>query len=48
MWGENKMLSGKFKMVIPNDVREKLHLCPQERLGVVEKGGVITLVRKCG
>ncbi|GJL51223.1 MAG: hypothetical protein NPIRA01_24500 [Nitrospirales bacterium] len=37
-------ISPKFQIVIPKDVREKLHLCPQQRLQVVEKGGVITLV----
>lgn len=30
--------------MIPKDVREKLHLSPQRRLQVLEKGGVITLV----
>ncbi|MEX2492186.1 MAG: AbrB/MazE/SpoVT family DNA-binding domain-containing protein [Nitrospirales bacterium] len=37
-------ISPKFQIVIPKDVREKLHLCPQQRLQVIEKGGVITLV----
>jgi AbrB family looped-hinge helix DNA binding protein len=37
-------ISPKFQIVIPKDVREKLHLCPQQRLRVIEKGGVITLV----
>ena len=37
-------ISPKFQIVIPKDVREKLHLYPQQRLQVVEKGGVITLV----
>lgn len=37
-------ISPKFQIVIPKDVREKLHLEPQQRLQVVEKGGVITLV----
>jgi len=37
-------ISPKFQIVIPKDVREKLHLCPQQRLQVVEKSGVITLV----
>ena len=37
-------ISPKFQIVIPKDVREKLHLCPQQRLQVVEEGGVITLV----
>lgn len=36
--------STKFQIVIPKDVREKLHLEPQQRLQVIEKGGVITLV----
>jgi AbrB family looped-hinge helix DNA binding protein len=30
--------------VIPKEVRDKLHLAPSQRLQVVEKGGVITLV----
>jgi len=37
-------ISPKFQIVIPKDVREKLHLCPKQRLQVIEKGGVITLV----
>jgi len=37
-------ISPKFQIVIPKEVREKLHLSPQQRLQVVEKGGVITLV----
>jgi len=37
-------ISTKFQIVIPKEVREKLHLCPQQRLQVIEKGGVITLV----
>lgn len=37
-------ISPKFQIVIPNEVREKLHLAPSQRLQVVEKGGVITLV----
>jgi AbrB family looped-hinge helix DNA binding protein len=37
-------ISSKFQIVIPKEVREKLHLSPQQRLQVVEKGGVITLV----
>ncbi len=37
-------ISPKFQIVIPKHVREKLHLYPQQRLQVVEKGGVITLV----
>ncbi len=37
-------ISPKFQIVIPKDVREKLGLFPKQRLQVVEKGGVITLV----
>ena len=37
-------ISSKFQIVIPKGVREKLYLRPRQRLHVVEKGGVITLV----
>ena len=37
-------ISPKFQIVIPKEVREKLHLTPRQRLQVLEKGGVITLV----
>ncbi len=37
-------VSPKFQIVIPKEVREKLHLSPHQRLQVLEKGGVITLV----
>jgi AbrB family looped-hinge helix DNA binding protein len=37
-------ISPKFQIVIPKEVRGKLHLSPRQRLYVVEKGGVITLV----
>ncbi len=37
-------ISPKFQIVIPKDVRDKLRLTPQQRLQVIEKGGVITLV----
>jgi AbrB family looped-hinge helix DNA binding protein len=37
-------ISTKFQIVIPKEVREKLHLSPQQRLQVLEKGGIITLV----
>lgn len=37
-------ISKKFQIVIPKEVREKLRLSPRQRLHVVEKGGVITLV----
>ena len=37
-------ISTKFQILIPKEVREKLHLTPQQRLQIVEKGGIITLV----
>jgi AbrB family looped-hinge helix DNA binding protein len=37
-------ISPNFQIVIPNQVREKLHLSPQQRLHIVEKGGLIILV----
>jgi AbrB family looped-hinge helix DNA binding protein len=37
-------ISPKFQIVIPKEVREKLRLTPKQRLHVLEKGGVITLV----
>ena len=37
-------ISSKFQVVIPKEVRDKLHLMPRQRLLVVEKGGVIMLV----
>lgn len=37
-------LSSKYEIVIPKAVRQKLHLSPRQRLHVVEKGGVISLV----
>lgn len=37
-------ISSKFQVVIPKEVRDKLHLMPRQRLLVVEKGGTITLV----
>jgi AbrB family looped-hinge helix DNA binding protein len=37
-------ISSKFQIVIPKEVREKLRLSPRQRLQIVEKGGVITLV----
>jgi len=37
-------ISPKFQIVIPKEVREKLHLSPRQQLQVIEKGGVITLV----
>ena len=37
-------LSPKFQIVIPKEVRDKLHLTPRQRLHILEKGGIITLV----
>lgn len=37
-------ISSKFQIVIPKEIREKMHLTPQQRLQVIEKGGVISLV----
>ena len=37
-------ISPKFQIVIPKEVRGKLHLRPRQRLHILEKGGVITLV----
>jgi AbrB family looped-hinge helix DNA binding protein len=34
----------KFQIVIPKEVREKLRLSPRQRLQIMEKGGIITLV----
>jgi len=42
--GSEYAISSKFQVVIPKEVRDKLHLTPRQRLLVVEKGGVITLV----
>lgn len=37
-------ISSKFQIVIPKAVREKLHLAPSQRLQIIEKGGVISLM----
>jgi len=37
-------ISPKFQVVIPKEVRERLHLRPKQRVQVLEKGGVITLI----
>lgn len=37
-------ISPKFQVVIPKEVREKLGLTPRQRVQVLEKGGVITLI----
>lgn len=37
-------VSSKYQIVIPREVRERLGLKPQQRLQVLEKGGVISLI----
>ena len=37
-------ISSKFQIVIPKEVRKKLHLAPKQRFQVIEKGGIITLI----
>ena len=37
-------ISSKFQIVIPKEVREKLHLRPRQHLHVMAKGGIVTLV----
>ena len=37
-------ISSKFQIVIPREVRQKLQLLSGQRLQVLEKGGVISLV----
>jgi AbrB family looped-hinge helix DNA binding protein len=37
-------ISSKFQIVIPKEVREKLRLSRKQRLHVMAKGGIITLV----
>jgi AbrB family looped-hinge helix DNA binding protein len=37
-------ISSKFQIVIPKEIRDKLHLIPRQRLQVLEKGGIIALV----
>ncbi len=37
-------ISPKFQVVIPKEIRERLHLRPKQRVQVLEKGGVITLI----
>jgi AbrB family looped-hinge helix DNA binding protein len=36
-------ISSKFQIVIPKQVRERLRLRPQQRLQIIEKGGIVTL-----
>ena len=37
-------ISPTFQIVIPKEVREKLHLRPRQRLHLLERGGIIALV----
>ena len=37
-------ISTKYQIVIPKEVRKKLHLTPKQRFQVIEKGGIITLI----
>ncbi len=37
-------ISPKYQVVIPKEICEKLGLSPKQRLQILEKGGVITLV----
>jgi len=37
-------ISTKYQIVIPKEIREKLQLSPRQRLQVLEKGGVISLI----
>jgi AbrB family looped-hinge helix DNA binding protein len=38
------ILSSKFQVVIPRDVREKLNLMPGQKIVVIEKDGVLHLI----
>jgi len=38
------VISSKYQVVIPKDVREKLHLKSGQRMSVVVKGGIIYLI----
>ncbi len=37
-------ISSKYQVVIPKEVRERLHLKPGQRLAVIVRGNVISLV----
>ncbi|MEW6410726.1 MAG: AbrB/MazE/SpoVT family DNA-binding domain-containing protein [Nitrospirota bacterium] len=37
-------ISPKYQVVIPKDVREKLHLKSGQKMTVVEKGGLVYLI----
>jgi AbrB family looped-hinge helix DNA binding protein len=38
------IISSKYQIVIPKEIRKKLRLSPRQRLQIFEKGGVISLV----
>lgn len=38
------ILSSKFQVVIPQEVRERLNLKPGQKIVVIEKGGVVHLI----
>lgn len=40
------IMSSKFQIVLPKQVREKLRLKPRQRLQAIEKGGIIMLERR--
>ncbi len=37
-------VSSKYQVVIPQDVREKMHLRPGQKVIVIEKDGVVHLI----
>jgi AbrB family looped-hinge helix DNA binding protein len=37
-------ISSKFQVVIPKDVREQLHLKSGQKMTIVVKGGVVTMI----
>ncbi|RLG28146.1 AbrB family transcriptional regulator [Methanosarcinales archaeon] len=37
-------VSSKFQIAIPRSIREKIGLKPKEKLVMIEKGGIITLI----
>ena len=41
---KNVILSTKYQLVVPREVRERLRLRPGSELTVIEKGGVVFLV----
>ena len=37
-------ISSKYQVVIPRDIRERLHLQPQQKLSILEKDGMLILI----